>query len=95
MISATPPGTTLVFVLWSPLPTEGRDLRALMPISTRPDDQHGATLGNKLTTLFVDLPIEPMEPEVVPGPFAACGRAVRDVSGRLRGRGSVATFWRS
>ena len=34
-----------------------------MPSSTRAEDQHGATLGNKLTTLFVDLPIEPMEPE--------------------------------
>src|SRR5205085_1051187 len=29
-------------------PTEGRDLRAMMPSSTRADDQHGATLGNKL-----------------------------------------------
>ena len=44
-------------------PTEGRTVRALMPASTRADDQHGSTLGNKLTTLFVDLPIEPMGPE--------------------------------
>jgi WS/DGAT/MGAT family acyltransferase len=44
-------------------PTEGRSLRALMPTSTRAEDEHGDTLGNMVTTLFVDLPIEPMEPE--------------------------------
>src|SRR5437588_215032 len=43
-------------------PTEGRNVRALMPASTRGEDQHGGTLGNKLTTLFIDLPIGPMDP---------------------------------
>jgi WS/DGAT/MGAT family acyltransferase len=43
-------------------PTEGENVRALMPASTRAEDQHGATLGNRLTTLFIDLPIGPMDP---------------------------------
>src|SRR5256714_14363319 len=41
-------------------PTEGPALRAMMPASTRADDGHGETLGNKLTTLFIDLPIGPL-----------------------------------
>ena len=44
-------------------PTEGRDLRAMMPASTRAADEHGETLGNKVTTLFIDLPIGSMEPQ--------------------------------
>jgi WS/DGAT/MGAT family acyltransferase len=43
-------------------PTEGRSVRTMMPASTRADDQHGGTLGNKVTTLFIDLPIGPMDP---------------------------------
>jgi diacylglycerol O-acyltransferase len=42
-------------------PTEGRELRAMMPASTRTDDEHSGTLGNRVTTLFVDLPIGPMD----------------------------------
>ena len=44
-------------------PTESQSLRAMMPTSTRTESEHGATLGNRLTTLFIDLPVGPMDPE--------------------------------
>jgi WS/DGAT/MGAT family acyltransferase len=42
-------------------PTEGESVRAMMPASTRAEDQH-ESLGNEVTTLFIDLPVGPMEP---------------------------------
>lgn len=43
------------------LPTEGKTMRAMVPVSTRDDSQRMA-LGNRITNLFVDLPVGPMSP---------------------------------
>ena len=40
-------------------PTRGRFLRAMVPVSVRTDDQKSA-LGNRVSSLFVDLPVGPM-----------------------------------
>jgi WS/DGAT/MGAT family acyltransferase len=42
-------------------PTRGRTLRALVPVSVRTDDQRLA-LGNRVTLVFVDLPVGSMDP---------------------------------
>ena len=36
---------------------EDRTLKAMVPVSTRQEDQHGATLGNKVSMFMVDLPV--------------------------------------
>jgi WS/DGAT/MGAT family acyltransferase len=41
--------------------TVGMTQRAMVPVSTREQDQRGK-LGNKITSLFADLPVGPMEP---------------------------------
>lgn len=38
-----------------------RGLRAMVPVNVRPDDAHGA-LGNRITSLFVDLPVAERDP---------------------------------
>jgi len=40
--------------------TEGRTLRAMVPVSTRDESQRMA-LGNQVSSFFVDLPVGPME----------------------------------
>jgi diacylglycerol O-acyltransferase / wax synthase len=40
-------------------PTRGRVLRSMVPVSVRTDDQKNA-LGNRVSSIFVDLPIGPM-----------------------------------
>lgn len=40
-------------------PTRGRALRAMVPVSVRTEDEKGA-LGNRVSSIFVDLPIGPM-----------------------------------
>jgi len=40
-------------------PTRGRVLRAMVPVSVRADDQK-STLGNRVSSIFVDLPVGPM-----------------------------------
>ncbi|HEX9234656.1 MAG TPA: wax ester/triacylglycerol synthase family O-acyltransferase, partial [Actinomycetota bacterium] len=40
-------------------PTRGRTLRTMVPVSVRTEDQKGA-LGNRVSSIFVDLPIGPM-----------------------------------
>jgi diacylglycerol O-acyltransferase / wax synthase len=42
-------------------PTRGRTLRAMVPVSVRSDDERLA-LGNRVTLVFVDLPVGPMDP---------------------------------
>ena len=37
------------------LPEQG--LRAMVPMNVRAQDEHGSTLGNRVTSLFVDLPV--------------------------------------
>lgn len=43
-------------------PTEGVRLRVMIPVSVRPDHQRGS-LGNKVSAMFVSLPIGAMAPE--------------------------------
>ena len=42
-------------------PTRGRTLRAMVPVSVRTDDERLA-LGNRVTLVFVDLPVGHMDP---------------------------------
>jgi WS/DGAT/MGAT family acyltransferase len=42
--------------------TRGRTLRAMVPVSVRADDEKMA-LGNRVSMIFVDLPVAPMGPE--------------------------------
>jgi diacylglycerol O-acyltransferase len=42
--------------------TEGVRLRVMIPVSVRADDQHGA-LGNKVSAMFVSLPVGSMSPK--------------------------------
>ena len=43
------------------LPQQG--LRAMVPMNVRAAQEHGAELGNKITSLFVDLPVAEPDPE--------------------------------
>ena len=43
------------------IPTEGMTQRAMVPVSTR-DESQRSKLGNRVTNIFVDLPVGPMEP---------------------------------
>lgn len=43
------------------VPTEGLELRAMVPVSVRSEDQHGQ-LGNKLTTMRAPLPVYEPDP---------------------------------
>ena len=42
-------------------PTRGRELRAMVPVSVRSEAEHMA-LGNRVSMLFVDLPVGPIDP---------------------------------
>jgi WS/DGAT/MGAT family acyltransferase len=42
--------------------TEGLVLRAMVPVSTR-DDSNRTVLGNKISNIFVSMPVGPMEPQ--------------------------------
>jgi WS/DGAT/MGAT family acyltransferase len=42
-------------------PTQGLSLRAMIPVSTRDESQKMA-LGNQVTSIFVDLPVGPIDP---------------------------------
>lgn len=41
--------------------TAGMSLRTMIPVSTR-DDTHRMALGNRITNIFADLPVGPMDP---------------------------------
>jgi WS/DGAT/MGAT family acyltransferase len=41
---------------------EGRVLKAMVPVSLRTDDEHGDTLGNRVSILVVDLPVHEADP---------------------------------
>lgn len=43
------------------LPTEGKTLRAMVPVSTR-DESGVSALGNQITNIFADLPVGAMDP---------------------------------
>jgi len=40
----------------------GRTLKAMVPVSRRGDDEHGTTLGNKVSLIVADLPIDEDDP---------------------------------
>jgi WS/DGAT/MGAT family acyltransferase len=41
---------------------EGRVLQAMVPVSLRTDDEHGDTLGNRISLIIVDLPVDEADP---------------------------------
>ncbi|MCU0267771.1 MAG: wax ester/triacylglycerol synthase family O-acyltransferase [Acidimicrobiales bacterium] len=41
---------------------EGRTLKAMVPVSTRRQDEHGTTLGNRVSMFVVDLPVDESDP---------------------------------
>jgi diacylglycerol O-acyltransferase len=41
---------------------EGRTLKAMVPVSRRSDDEHGAVLGNKVSLIVADLPVDEDDP---------------------------------
>ena len=41
-----------------------RDVRAMVPVSRRAEDEHGATLGNKISLIIVSLPVDESDPVV-------------------------------
>jgi diacylglycerol O-acyltransferase / wax synthase len=43
---------------------EHRTLRAMVPVSKRGDDEHGDTLGNRISLIIVDLPVAESDPAV-------------------------------
>lgn len=43
-------------------PVADRTLKAMVPVSRRADDEHGATLGNKVSLLVADLPVHEDDP---------------------------------
>ncbi len=42
--------------------TEGRQLKAMVPVSLRADHEHGNTLGNLVSMMVVDLPVHEADP---------------------------------
>ena len=42
--------------------TEERTLKAMVPVSTRADHEHGSTLGNLVSMIVVDLPVHEADP---------------------------------
>lgn len=42
--------------------TDDRVLKAMVPVSLRTDDEHGETLGNRISLIIVDLPIDEADP---------------------------------
>jgi diacylglycerol O-acyltransferase len=41
---------------------EGRTLKAMVPVSRRADDEHGAVLGNRVSLIVADLPVDEDDP---------------------------------
>ncbi|MEO0492225.1 MAG: wax ester/triacylglycerol synthase family O-acyltransferase [Actinomycetota bacterium] len=41
---------------------DGRELKAMVPVSRRTEGEHGATLGNRISLLVVDLPVDEADP---------------------------------
>jgi diacylglycerol O-acyltransferase len=62
--------------------TENRVLKAMVPVSLRTDDEHGDTLGNRISLIIVDLPVDE------PDPVARLDR-VHATTSELKGSGFV------
>jgi diacylglycerol O-acyltransferase len=62
--------------------TADRVLKAMVPVSLRTDDEHGNTLGNRVSLIVVDLPVNE------PDPLARL-RQVHDHTSELKGSGLV------
>ncbi len=41
---------------------DGRVLKAMVPVSLRTEDEHGDTLGNRISLIIVDLPVDEADP---------------------------------
>ncbi len=54
-------GTLHRFLEHRGIPTDGMSQRAMVPVSTR-DETQRMKLGNRVSNIFVDLPVGPMEP---------------------------------
>lgn len=61
VVLATVAGALHRFLTRRALPTAGVSLRAMVPVSTR-DESHRMALGNRVSNMFVDLPVGPMDP---------------------------------
>jgi WS/DGAT/MGAT family acyltransferase len=64
--------------------TDGVQLRVLCPVSVRTDEQSG-TLGNKVSAMFVSLPVDDRS---APDRLAAIGQQTRDLKDRQQALGA-------
>ncbi|CAN5142677.1 wax ester/triacylglycerol synthase family O-acyltransferase [soil metagenome] len=60
VVLATVAGALYRFLRQRGEPTRGRELRAVVPVSVRTKDERGAAMGNRVSSIFVDLPVGPM-----------------------------------
>jgi WS/DGAT/MGAT family acyltransferase len=70
------------FLLDHDADTEGRVLKAMVPVSLRTDDEHGDTLGNRVSLIIVDLPVDEADP------LARLDR-VHAMTSQLKGSGDI------
>jgi WS/DGAT/MGAT family acyltransferase len=61
VVLATVGGALHRFMTRRALPTAGATMRAMVPVSTRDESQRMA-LGNRVSNIFVDIPVGPMDP---------------------------------
>ena len=61
---------------------DGRVLKAMVPVSLRADDEHDDTLGNRISLIVVDLPVDEVDP-------LARLRRIHHSTSRLKGSGLV------
>jgi WS/DGAT/MGAT family acyltransferase len=62
--------------------TDHRVLKAMVPVSLRTDDEHGETLGNRISLIIVDLPVDEADP------LARLDR-IHASTGELKGSGLI------
>jgi len=62
--------------------TAGRTLKAMVPVSRRAADEHGGTLGNKVSLILVDLPVDEADP-------VTRLELIHELTGELKGSGLV------
>ena len=62
--------------------TDGRVLKAMVPVSLRTDAEHGETLGNRVSLIVVDLPVDEPDPLIRL-------RRIHESTSELKGSGLV------
>ncbi len=55
-------GSLREFLIARDEPVDGRVMKAMVPVSLRGDDEHGDTLGNRVSLFVVDLPVDVADP---------------------------------